>query len=539
MYNGFFRRNFYYGTALMVSRDASSAMTENIFRPRMAPLNAIVNILRTLVVALIGVLLVPYYLDTLGLAAYGIIPLATTMTAYVMIISDSLGSACSRYATLAIDRGEDANKAISTGFFGIVKLSLILLPFMLAISFLAPYVFSMPENMWTEVQEMFLLIMVSSLIVTVSSALMCVFNAYNTLYELYIARIVYTVVQVAIIVVMFTVYEPSLVDIGIAYLLSSVVLLVMTYALAKHRHSEMRIRLSDYDKALFKKMGTLGEWTVFIKIGNMLYIQASLVIVNIYVGSNAGGEFAIISSLISMIHTACYSVTTSIAPYVYHFYAEEDKTHLIDMFKITLKFISLLFAMPVAFVMIFAPEIMTAWVGGTYDYLGELVFIALICDVAFCASVVLAEVPTVYLKVKSQVKYTLFFGIANIVAGVAVALFTDYGVKGVTTVWMISTLAYVIACVLFCERVTGVRPLTYLKRIGFGYVAMAACLIVLYFVSEYVDVPGRWIPLLILFGIMFMLYVPLMLKTFKSHERQMISRVLPSFMSRALARFLK
>jgi len=43
-------------------------------------LNATINIVRTVVTALIGVLMVPYYIDTLGIATYGLIPLATAMS---------------------------------------------------------------------------------------------------------------------------------------------------------------------------------------------------------------------------------------------------------------------------------------------------------------------------------------------------------------------------------------------------------------------------------------------------------------------------
>ena len=92
------------------------------------PLNAAMNITRTVVMALIGVFLVPFYIDNLGLATYGIIPLATTMTSYVMIIADSLESACSRYSTLAINRSSDASKELSTGFFGILRTCIVLIP---------------------------------------------------------------------------------------------------------------------------------------------------------------------------------------------------------------------------------------------------------------------------------------------------------------------------------------------------------------------------------------------------------------------------
>ena len=47
--------------------------------------NLIANSLFFVTSLLIGILIVPYYIHTLGLAAYGIIPLATSLTSYVML----------------------------------------------------------------------------------------------------------------------------------------------------------------------------------------------------------------------------------------------------------------------------------------------------------------------------------------------------------------------------------------------------------------------------------------------------------------------
>jgi hypothetical protein len=47
------------------------------------PRNLAANIAYFLVNIVIGVLLVPYFIDTLGVAAYGLIPLATSITGYV------------------------------------------------------------------------------------------------------------------------------------------------------------------------------------------------------------------------------------------------------------------------------------------------------------------------------------------------------------------------------------------------------------------------------------------------------------------------
>jgi O-antigen/teichoic acid export membrane protein len=64
------------------------------------PRNLAANIAYFLVNIVIGVLLVPYFIDTPGVAAYGLIPLATSITGYVAIVVQSLNTSVSRFLSL-------------------------------------------------------------------------------------------------------------------------------------------------------------------------------------------------------------------------------------------------------------------------------------------------------------------------------------------------------------------------------------------------------------------------------------------------------
>ncbi|MDC7951397.1 oligosaccharide flippase family protein [Methanomassiliicoccaceae archaeon COG_1] len=512
------------------------------FRTR-TPLNAAVNVARTAVMALVGILLVPFYLDSLGLATYGIIPLATTMTSYVMILADSLGIACSRYATLAIHNEPNASRTISTAFYGLVRACLVIMPIVLLLAYLSPEIFGVSDNSYADVRMMFLLIFASSMIVAVTSALTSVFNAFNNLYQLYLARLAYTLVQVGLIFFLFTFDTPSLVTVGVSYLLSSMLLFIIICLLAKRSYPQLSLRYRDYDRKQFKKMSNLGTWTVVIRIGNMLYIQASLVIINMYLGAEYSGGFSIISSLISMIHTACYSVTAAFDPLVYICYAKKDYKQLYKLVRTGMKFVAFLFAMPVAFVIVFSPEILTAWVGSRYTEdpynLQELVVIALLPDVAYCAATMLQSLPEVYLKVKELAKYTVLFGVVNVTLSVCVTWYTDWGVKGVTAVWAASMAAYTIATIVFNERITGFERFSLAKPVAFGYMAMAFLCAVFYAMSRFVDLPGQWAPIIAVFLILFGAYMFVLSRMMKESEKEMVATFMPEFLVKVFRPLLR
>src|SRR3954466_14429458 len=58
----------------------------------------------------VGVWYVPFLVRQLGPAAYGLIPLASSLTSYMALITLGLNSAVSRYLTIALEQ-EDHRKA--------------------------------------------------------------------------------------------------------------------------------------------------------------------------------------------------------------------------------------------------------------------------------------------------------------------------------------------------------------------------------------------------------------------------------------------
>ena len=84
------------------------------------PGNLISNIVYFLLHVVIGILLVPYFISTLGIAAYGLIPLVSALTGYVAIVIQSLDTTVSRYLTIDLQKSDyaAANRTFNTAFFG-------------------------------------------------------------------------------------------------------------------------------------------------------------------------------------------------------------------------------------------------------------------------------------------------------------------------------------------------------------------------------------------------------------------------------------
>ena len=147
----------------------------------------VANVLRTVLMALAGLLMVPYYIGEFGLATYAILPLATTVTNYFVMISDSLSNAFSRYMSISVQAGdpERLNTVFSSSVIGMAKCMGLMFPIAILVSILAPYVFHVGPSAYADVQIMFFLIMLASMIISFGASLGGVYMAYNSLYITY------------------------------------------------------------------------------------------------------------------------------------------------------------------------------------------------------------------------------------------------------------------------------------------------------------------------------------------------------------------
>lgn len=144
--------------------DGSGAMLKENVTRRVIP-NIVSNVAFMLVNFAMGLVLVPYYVSELGVAAYAIIPVATSITSYITLISDSLTSTVSRYMTIDMDTDmSSARRTFNTAMVGFTALVIAAIPIILLVSIIAPSIFDIATNTVLSVQTMFVLILSAVLI---------------------------------------------------------------------------------------------------------------------------------------------------------------------------------------------------------------------------------------------------------------------------------------------------------------------------------------------------------------------------------------
>ncbi len=502
-------------------------------------LNMATNVVRTVLMVLAGLLMVPYYIDQFGLAAYAILPLATSITNYFLIIADSLSNAFSRYMSIAVQNGdrEQADKVFSSSVSSMAKCVLAMLPFAVVISLAAPYIFDAGESSAGSVQLMFLMILLAALIISFSASFGGVYMARNRVYVTYAARALQTLSQVGVVVLLLAMRGPDLVFIGESYLAAAVVVLAIMVAFARVVDPELRYRRGDGDRGLRREMNRLGLWAVLAELGSMLFIQASLVVVNVMMGAEAQGEFSIAANVVMTINTALSALAAVSLPLAYREFAVGNMDGLLKVLKLFAKFMGLTMAFPLAYLMVYADEIMGVWLGTSYGSLVQMLYLMLPVMVALSSVNVLSETAVVFNRAQPLAVGTIACGVLNVVLAVLVLSFTDWGMIGVCVCWAVSMLILkLVFYPVFSSRVTKAPLWSYYRPVVESYVVFAVCLVLMYGLSLFFT-PSGWVTVLVPFAVLFVAYFVLEVRfMLNEEERRLAMTYLPGFVQRIVRR---
>jgi membrane protein EpsK len=507
---------------------------------RFAP-NLIMNTLVMVLNLLVGLLLVPYFIDSLGVAAYGIVPLATSITGYVTLVSDSLSGAISRYLTMEMRVGSPhASKTYNTSVFGIGGVVLALLPAVLLIAFLAPSVFDISYNTALSVQILFAGILGSVLVNTWCNNFATVMFAANRLDYMNAAKASQILLQVGLIVLTFTFAGPSLEAIGVSYLVSSLAYMAFTYLLSRRVCPDLRIKRYDFESDHFRSICSIGGWSLINSLGNLLFIQASLVITNIFLGASLGGQFGIVVTAVSAMICLFDTVSAVFTPIIYQYFSEKRFDEVLRICRFAVKGLGVIFAMPLAFLCVFSPQVLVLWVGEAYVDLSLLIWITMVPLVGIAAISPVYPLSMAYLKMKVPGIATFLSGLANVLLALTLVTFTDLGLVGIALSW--SVTMFVKNCVFnpwYHARISGLKGHVFHVSLLYGFACFAMLLSAYYGLSLLVHIPASWPVILGLAAALFAVHLLVtVLFVFDAREKSMIAACVPATLSKRIPRWL-
>jgi len=422
------------------------------------PKNLIANIFYFIINILIGLFLVPLFIDTLGIASYGIIPLATSMTSYVNLVTQSLNASVSRYLTIDLQKQDykKANVTFNTSLFGTFGITLLMIPLILIVSYYSPILFDIPANQKQDAFILFLSVMGALLVRTWGSNFGVSLFAFNRLDLQNIINAVNIILQTILIITYFSLSSPNLRYIGYSYLIAAVTTLFITVIVSKKVNPYLKVSIQDFRISQVKDLGLTGGWIIIDQIGTLLLFQMDIILVSKMFGTVAGGEYSIVIMWNSLIRTIAGMLAGLLTPVILTYYAQKKFEELIILSKNAVKIMGLAMALPIGLICGFSSLILTLWVGPEFARLSPLMWI-LLAHLAINMSVLpLFPINVSYNKLRIPAIVTIFSGIMNLLLAVTIPSITGWGYYGVAVAGaIVLTARHFFFVPMYATRVLG------------------------------------------------------------------------------------
>ena len=464
--------------------------------------NITTNVIAIIVNTLVGLLLVPFYLDTLGPVAYALIPLATTVTSYVTLIIDTINTAVARYLTIELQCGklQTANETYSTSYTILITAVLICIPLGLLVSILAPSIFETGAITDAEVTLFFCLIIGSVLISTLRSNFMAILFAYNRLDLRNAVTISKTVLEVGLILILFLSAGATLTVVGLAYLTAALFAFTLAYILARMQHSGLHYNLRNCRRNRIKELGSLTGFLLFDRFGCMLQGQVALIVVNIYFGAIMQAEYSLVITWCSFLIVLAGVVTTTVSPKVYSLVGVGDDAGAAKFCAMFTKMVGLLAALPIALLCIFSPQVMTIWVGAEYAKLAPLVWCLI--PITYFSITISTHNPLAIAKNRMQFPAFLnvVVGLLYLVLALTLPVIFDIGYYGVAFAYMFTIfINYGFFSPIYYARIAGSPTFLFVRKNLYGIVGMLGLMMIGVLYTHFISVDS--IILLIISGL--------------------------------------
>lgn len=391
------------------------------------------NIAYMLTAMLVMLWYVPFVIDHLGMAAYGMVPLINSLVMYMTIATEGFNVAINRYLTIDINRNDPqaANITFNTAFFAVLLLVCLLLPVMLLAAWWFPTFFQAPDGLEQEARLLFGCVMLTFFLTVVGSNFEVSTLALHRFDLRNLVRTITLAVRVGVILLLFKFLGAHLWQIGVGFVFGAVVTFLGAGVLWHRLTPQLHIQVSHFDRRRLGALLSLSGWSVINRLGMLLFLSVDLVIINLFLGASHTGEYGTLILFPELLRNLADTVTSVLNPAIVGRYATGDWDGLYTLAARAVKLLGVALALPIGLICGLAQPFLTLWLGTNFQHL-HILLIVLVGHLSITlATLPLTYVLTSYNRVKIQGVTTLVLGMLNVVLAIVLAVYLEWGTLGV------------------------------------------------------------------------------------------------------------
>ena len=462
------------------------------------PINLITNIISFLLSVGINIFMTPFYLHHVGIEGLGLLRLALTFPMYTGLVTVFLTGSVSRYLVIALQEknSKKANTVLSTAFFVLLSLIILLLPIVILISFNAELFFNFPQRYSAEVTYLFIAVFATSLLSLMSSIFMIPTQAYNRLDISNTISIFTTIVQTALIVILLHFLTTTVSMVGLAFFIGAILTFLLSIFVWKKLSPELEIHKRNFDKTTFREIASTGSWLIVNHLGALLFLYTDLWVVNYFYGASGTGEYSICLQWSNMLRMMAGVFAGLIAPMIMISYAHKNFSKLQILTHMGVKFLGLVLALPIGLITGFAVPLLTLWLGISFSHLAPLLWIMLFPLVINLAVMPLFSINTAYNQIKIPGIVTVIMGVVNLGLAILFSHYLNFGIYGVAMAGaIVLTMKNTIFIPLYTAKMMQIRTFTFMIKMFPGILMTILTFLASYTISLTMSIVS-WISLI-------------------------------------------
>jgi membrane protein EpsK len=462
----------------------------NLNLKKQIPKNLLVNIFSFFSTVVIGLWLTPYLLKSLGIVAYGLIPLAMFLSQYVSVILNAINMSIGRFLLISLQKEEynEANEIFNTSLVIISFFILIQLLIMATILFDISYFFKIPNNLIEDSIWLFGLTFIGFSISLFRGVFGTAIFTYNRLDILRTIDIVQNLVRVVTIVSLFIYDEPSLKYIGIANLLASLSAIAPTLYYFKIFTPQLKINILLFSKKHVVKLSKMSTWILVNQVGVLLLGSIDLYLVNRWMGSQATGEYAIVLQFTSIFKTFSIVLSSIFIPISMIYYANNETNKLAKFTILASKTMIIGLIIPLVGLVVFSEDILFLWLDKDYTYLSELISYSMLFFIFSMPIIPLFNVTVAYNKVKFPAIIVIFLGLLNIISIYILTNKTNFGLWSIVSTKLVFEIIFSLVMINYVSSILKVHLVKFLNILFISISLFISIFIILYGVKYFVRI---------------------------------------------------
>lgn len=396
-------------------------------------LNVTTNLLVVLLGGIIGVFMTPFFISRLGVDNYSVIPLLTSFIAYIGFFTSIITTSVGRFCSISFNTGDEKslNNYLSTAVFSLLFIAILFSIFSSVLMHNLSVFIDIPNDILSETKMLFLLNVCSfgcvaiSVPFYVSSFLTHNFYIQNTF------KLLTRLLQPLLVLSFFFLLSPSVLYVGFSNLLVNFLYMLSSIVIFKRLLPNAAISARSFDWQCFKKMSTMGSWSLLNGLGALLYTNIDLILISYFLGATACGKYAPLVQILMLFTLITDSLSSVLTPVIYEYIAAREYKLAMTQTCRAIRYIGSFMVLPVSILAVYSSEILVFWLGEEYSEMAPVLILLLMPAITSHPVRPVMAISRAVNKVKYPAIASLFGGFLNLFLSILFLKYTTIGVFGV------------------------------------------------------------------------------------------------------------